>query len=400
MKIVLTHTSLNSAGGGEVVCLALIRALRKQGYEVALVTVDKTDWGLLKKIFGEITFPNHEDYLVTNLPATSFHSIQSILLLSGHFLEVVWKKLSMKDGLLISTCGEKINSIADIVYINGTPLRCAHLLPNVNVARKAVSKVYDLFLKSFDKINTTILIANSNFNKNIVSTCTRKKTTGVVYPPVKLERYESLRTIEDRRNIVVTVARFLPEQNIEMVPRLAQIIQKAEFYVVGPSGETSEHTIEKLQKSISKLGVSDRVKILTNLPRGKFSELLFTAKVFLRTLPHEPFGMSVVEAMAAGCIPVVPEDGGPWFDILGSEDGKYGFSFSNLNEAASKIERVIENDNLRKEVSLRAIRRAKFFEGPRFERAMLQIVKLALESRSFRTRQTRNKSKRRRGASI
>ena len=43
MEIVLAHPSLNSAGGGELVCLSLVKALRQEGHKVVVVTVDRTD---------------------------------------------------------------------------------------------------------------------------------------------------------------------------------------------------------------------------------------------------------------------------------------------------------------------------------------------------------------------
>ncbi len=36
--------------------------------------------------------------------------------------------------------------------------------------------------------------------------------------------------------------------------------------------------------------------------------------------PHEPFGIVVAEAMAAGAVPIVHKSGGPWIGILGLVD--------------------------------------------------------------------------------
>jgi alpha-1,2-mannosyltransferase len=40
----------------------------------------------------------------------------------------------------------------------------------------------------------------------------------------------------------------------------------------------------------------------------------------------EHFGISVVEAMVSGLVPVVHSSGGPWLDIL--EQGKGGFGYN------------------------------------------------------------------------
>ena len=144
MKITVAHISLNAAGGGELVCMSLIKTMRDAGHEVTLATVDRTDWTKLRKIFGQLSYPNQECCLFSRLPKTSWHMLQGFLLLTCYFLELFVLKFTKRNELLVSTCGEKINSIADIAYANGTPLRCASFLSDVSIERRSLSKLYDL----------------------------------------------------------------------------------------------------------------------------------------------------------------------------------------------------------------------------------------------------------------
>jgi glycosyltransferase involved in cell wall biosynthesis len=84
--------------------------------------------------------------------------------------------------------------------------------------------------------------------------------------------------------------------------------------------------------------------------------------------------MSVVEAMAAGCVPVVPRCGGPWFDILDCKQGVYGFSYRSVGEAAEIIGRLLEDDVLRERVAAKARERARVFDGSVFEGKILDLV--------------------------
>jgi len=373
MKVVVVHPSLNSVGGGELVCLSLIRILRKAGNKVTLATVDKTNWGSMLKIFGEIYFPDREFYLLPSMPKTYFIMLHSALLLTFYFAELFLLKFMRKSDLLISTCGEKINSVADVVYVNGVPLRSAFFLPHVSVKRKCYGKLYDLFLRVIDRFNSSFIIANSKFNRDIISKCMNRDVL-VVYPPVNIQKFTHVGRNRDRENIVVVVSRFLPEQNLDYIPKLAKLVRKANFLIIGPSGTTSKGTLEELSNMITELAVKDRVKIVTNQSFSKLLEALSTAKVFLRTLPCEPFGMSVVEAMAAGCVPVVPRDGGPWFDILNREQGKYGYAYSSLGEAAEKINLLMNDEQLRTEISRRAFERAKCFDRSFFEKRIVDVI--------------------------
>ena len=60
MKALILHNTLNSVGGGERVCLAVIEALKDAGWEVCLATVEPTDWSRVEKIVGRVVKPDVE----------------------------------------------------------------------------------------------------------------------------------------------------------------------------------------------------------------------------------------------------------------------------------------------------------------------------------------------------
>ena len=379
LKIAVVHVSLNSTGGGERVCLSVIEALQNLGYEVTLVTVDKTDWSKLRKLFDEKTMPDHEIYLFPRLPTTSSNTINSALLVTLFISELFLLKLFRRDELTVNTCGEKVDSIANIVYINGIPARCA-FLRETDVKRKNIGILYNLLLKIFDNLKSNSIIVNSQFHKELFERCTQKRAM-TVYPPVSIDKFRELTTKRRDKNLVVTCSQYIETQNLDSVPKIAKLVNNGSFVVIGPSSSTSKNTLEKLQRSITTLSLEHRVTLLTNQPFSKLFELLSIAKVFLRTLHNEPFGISIVEAMAAGCVPVVPRDGGPWLDILDSSQGKYGYSYDTLEEAADCIRILLENEQLRNEVSKRAQKRAENFESSFFEKKIQKVVRAAIRAK-------------------
>jgi glycosyltransferase involved in cell wall biosynthesis len=132
--------------------------------------------------------------------------------------------------------------------------------------------------------------------------------------------------------------------------------------------------LKELSEEVERLRVQDRVHIFKNKPYSFTLAALSTAKVFLHTQRTEAFGMSIVESMAAGCVPIVPRTGGPWLDILDQKQGKYGYSYGRVQEAAEIIKMLVENEDLRKEVSARARERAMVFDSSVFERKILDVV--------------------------
>jgi glycosyltransferase involved in cell wall biosynthesis len=179
----------------------------------------------------------------------------------------------------------------------------------------------------------------------------------------------------------MTCSQYLPTQNLTAVPKIAQLVKNANFLILGQSTTTSKGTIEELRRLTAELRVDARVELLTNQPFPRLLELLSEAKVFLRTLYHEPFGISVVEAMAAGCVPVVPRNGGPWCDILDEKQGKYGYSYRTIDEAAHFIRMLLENEHLRAEISERAQKRATDFDSAVFAMQIRHVARIAYASK-------------------
>lgn len=378
MKIAVIHPSLNLYGGAERVCIIMIKALQKAGHNVTLVTIDKTNWPLVEKKYGLTCKPDRELFLIPNTFETASLTSRVAMTLLSFFVEFFVIKLKEKHDLLINTSGESINLMEDIVYINAIPMRFAfdypESLPITNSWWRSSSRVYNLFLRVVDKLNSnSLLLTNSKFNNAIIKKCFGRHAL-VAYPPVNVERFKQSFTNAKRKNLVITASRLRPGKNLEYILRVAKVIRGSKFLIVGPSDKASETTINRMNKSAEKLGVQDRIQVLINQPLPVLLRTLSEAKILLHTQSYEAFGMSIVEAMAAGCVPVVPRNGGPWFDILDQKQGEYGYSYRSVKEAAEIIEMLMKNEKLRKEVSSRASRRAEVFDVSVFERKILDVV--------------------------
>ncbi len=75
-----------------------------------------------------------------------------------------------------------------------------------------------------------------------------------------------------------------------------------EFVIVGEDSSPTGHTRAHLEKLINQLGIADRVRLVGH--RDDTAALLASLDVFVSTSRSEAFGLSIVEAMAAG-VPIV-----------------------------------------------------------------------------------------------
>lgn len=379
MRIVVACLSLNPLGGAERVCVRFLRALEKIDCDVTLATIDKTDWMLLKKSIDIPSKRMKEHYLFETIPKLPTLTLRQGFLALLYAIELFLVSARGGYDLLVNLRGEIVDSIGDLVYFNAMPLKLMYIYPQIQPTRNVKWVIYSrLFslLTKFIKRPQKVVVANSKFNKEIIKKHLGKRAI-VIYPPVKLDRMriELYQTNNCRENVAVTISRFRLAKGLEQIPEIAKLADNCRFIVIGSSDKDSDKCLKIISSRAKVLGVQPRIEIIQNRTFDFALEKLFAAKVFLHTQRTEAFGIAVVEAMAAGCVPLVPRCGGPWVDILESKEGKYGFSYNTPEEAARKIRLLLEDDSLRTAVSHRARTRASAFDEKIFDQRIGAIIK-------------------------
>lgn len=376
MKIIIASPSLNLLGGAQRACLHAINALERTNCKLVLATIDKTNWSVVEAIFGETSKPDEEMYLFSRMPEMPRVTLKQAFVAFFYALQLFRVTLKNKNSLVINMGGEIADSLGNIVYVNAIPLRLMHFFPgiqpNPGIQWKIYSRLYSLFLRTLGD-SAGLIVANSKFTQNVIEKRLKKRTL-VINPPVTSSRIVSRVKLRNHKNVVITISRFRSPKGLEIIPKIASYVKNCEFIIIGIADNDSEQCLKKLSEEVERLGVQKRVHIFKNKPYSFTLAALSTAKVFLHTQSTEAFGMSIVESMAAGCVPIVPKTGGPWIDILDCQEGKYGFSYKDPSEAADKIKLLIGDESLRSKVSARAVKRAEIFDSTVFEKKLLYVV--------------------------
>lgn len=115
------------------------------------------------------------------------------------------------------------------------------------------------------------------------------------------------------------------------------------------------------------LGVMASVEFMGR--RDGLEELFATAGIFLATAPAEPFGLSVVEAMAAG-LPVVAAAGGAHLETVGACSTAWVFPPGDATACADRLRRLAADygERTRYGARLQAVQRRHFALGDHVER--------------------------------
>jgi len=358
--VTLLHPSLNRLGGSERVCLEIMRVLKDQGHVVHLCTVDRTNWALMEANWGASARPDKETFhqeAPLNLSDTASWAWATATYL--------WMLLraQMEAGLSVNNYGEVFPLVSDVSYIHSRPLITVEGDPYGVPVWGYTRKLYDwVYAELSSNAQEGTLLTNSRYNMELVRERLGREAQ-VVHPFIEPVLYRG----EPKTGNVLTVSRIAPGKNLTVIPEVARRARGPRFIVAGKTQSNSD-------KVLSALRQQHRLEVHANPRREDLLDLMRRSSVYLSTQPDEAFGISVLEAMSAGCVPVVPRGGGPWVDVLERRDGEVGLSYSDPGEAAERIREVLEDERLRESLRTGAVDRSMGFTVDRFERDLIEAL--------------------------
>jgi glycosyltransferase involved in cell wall biosynthesis len=194
-----------------------------------------------------------------------------------------------------------------------------------------------------------LVLANSQYTATEIWAYSQK-TAHVLYPPFasKIAEIGAVASKTPRENLVVTISRFEANKCLDRIPQIASKTNvDIKFAVIGRLYDRA--TLAALEMQVEKLGLRERVKFYPDAPADLKIALLKKAKVYLHTMVGEHFGISIVEAMAIGCTPIVHDSGGM------KEFVPKHYRYESIQQAAEKINLEIQNWSPQKTLEAQAI---------------------------------------------
>src|SRR6266446_7275771 len=364
MKVLLIHPRLSVKGGGERVAIHSILAATTAGHEVSLLSeeFDEASFedfygcpGLFDKV-DRFYYPAFKPVL-----GPRFLLYQRLIY---HWLRI--RKAVSRDSFDIVLSTQDIGYIpsthAPVVQYCYFPEYFSHLQASSSPMWRLYYRPASVYYRNRVR-RVRVLLSVSDFTRGFVR---RKwgRDSKTVYPPCPVEAYSDLSGVQPRENLVVTVGRFVPEKRFHLFVELARMVPTTRFVAIGSLPDGTSAYFKELRRT-----APENVSFVLS-PLRKAKDLLGKAMAYVHCAENEHFGITIVEAMAAGCVPVVHDSGGPR-EIVTND---VGFRWSNLSVAARQIVMLAENDSLRRELSTAASVRARQFRPEVFESEMIRIL--------------------------
>ena len=236
------------------------------------------------------------------------------------------------------------------------------------------------FLESYD-----LVLANSEFTRGWISRLW-SRDSAVLFPPIQIGDIEPAR---ERTKTIVTVGRFFrpgtghAKRQLEMVRMFGDLHRAGRLpgwtlHVVGGVEPAHQSYLREVQAAAAGLPV----EVHPNAPRATVERLLDEASIFWSATGlgesedkapwnQEHFGMTTVEAMAGGCVPVVIDRAGQK-EIV--RDGVDGFRWATPEQWAERTVRVATDEALRARLAASAVERATEFSEEAFVKRWHEIA--------------------------
>lgn len=191
------------------------------------------------------------------------------------------------------------------------------------------SKWLDFLLKKADFVIADSKQDFSEFEK-------KAKAIKLVENGVELEAFFSIKR-KPKKDGFIFVGRLAKNKRLDiLIDCFALVLKKKPNAMLRIIGRDFDNIFYELEQMTIDQEISNRVFFQDKVSAAQLPELLASSEFFVSASEAEGFGISAVEAMAAGCIPLL-RDMEAFRAFV--EDKKNGFiiNFNDLNEAAEKI---------------------------------------------------------------
>lgn len=387
-KAAIYDPYLDTLGGGERYCLTVGEFLLSQGYQVdifwsgnqEIISQAEKRFGL--KLQGINCIPDifgltHQkiDLIEENIPDTLRSSskphLNPLQRVKNNFKK--FKILSGYDLIFYLSDGSIpfLFSKKNFLHIQ------VPFILKQNIKDKFVNYIKVKFIKQ--------VICNSQFTSKFLCDFPKDKIN-ILHPPVDVEKFYRA---DSKENIILSVGRFDNILNAKKQDILIEAFKKLcqnnpnfnwKLILMGGSHDLPEnnHYLQHLQNLAKNLPIEfivnpdfDKLKEIYSLSKIYWHAAGFGVDEYIHPEQTEHFGMTVVEAMDSGVVPIVIAKGGLPEIVNDSENG---YLWQTVEELVAKTQLLLATPQELKKLSLKAQESSQAFSKQVFEKKLLDLI--------------------------
>ena len=343
MKVNFIYSDLNPCGGGERLTLVSMQAVLQLGIDIELTTLEKPNASKLENAYGTSIASVIDKIKVNILQLLDEQSIDNIMrndydiIINTHGDIDPYYNNSFSKNNAITYChfpsARSFIESEDKAYLEkhlkigriSSTNSIASSMEQYNLQKEGTDfdrKRYLKWLKdSYDNLmkNSTIL-TNSEYSRKAIFETYGIDDAIILSPPVDVDTFRdaafssSSLSTNEREDIILVVCRVDPLKKVENAIMLAKLLKDNNIgkgmKIVGSLDPYFSDYYLYLNKLILNYSLADYVTFEIDVSLDKLLSFMKKSKVYFHPRRAEHFGISIVEAMSAGLVPIVPDVGG------------------------------------------------------------------------------------------
>lgn len=228
-----------------------------------------------------------------------------------------------------------------------------------------------LALKAFDKI-----IAVSKPDLKLFKTIANDKKLVLIENPIEIDGNKKIR--KPKTNSFLFVGRLSKNKGIaNLLKAFAEARRENKEFFLNIAGKEFDLSKKEVEAIATKIGIQKNVKVLGKVSEKKLAKLYSESEFFVSASQYEGFGITVIEAMSSGLIPILNDI--PAFKRFVAEKNGVVVDFDSSEKAGRAITKAMKMDNREKrKIENNAIEFAKGFSWKnnigKFEQAYNSVV--------------------------
>ena len=358
MRVVIFHDYFGAIGGGEKTVLTLARALNAD-----VVTTD-INWDTIEKMgFMDVKFislgetvkipPLKQISASVKFAKCDFYDKYDFFIFSGNWVHFAAKK--HKPNLLY--CHTPVRAFYDLyeTFLKRQSFITGLLFRMWVTVHKPICEHY---MKHVDKIVVNSINTQSRIKRYL------HRDAEVIYPPIDITKYK----FKEFGEFWLSVNRLYPEKRVELQIEAFRHMPEEKLIIVGgfAEGDLALKYAEKIEHNLPK-----KVELRGEVTEEELIDLYARCKGYITTAMDEDFGMTPIEAMAAGKPVIAVKEGGYLESVI---DGVTGMLVEVDVESIVKAVGIISKTP--GEYKDACLERARMFEESIFIKRMKEVIEI------------------------
>lgn len=227
------------------------------------------------------------------------------------------------------------------------------------------------------------VIAVSNFVKNTTGKTLARSFSGkcTVIPHGVGEIFSPPPEGDQREDFLLAVSDIYVQKNFQnLLLALSELKEKHPGVLLKIAGrQLDTGYYRELQRIVTNKGLENNVQFLGSVEPAELTSLYQRCRFFVFPSLVESFGNPLVEAMASG-VPIATSNVAAMPEVVGS--AALLFDPENVVNMATSLMRLFEDDQLRRNLSNKALERAQFFSWEKTAKSTIEVIKSASAGRA------------------